>query len=214
VRPLDLLHVDEDLLVVDKPAGLLSVPTPQARGRTLLDVLAEQGYAVLPVHRLDREVSGCVLLARNEPTRAALEELFRGRALRKVYRAVVLGQLPRAQGEFKDPILDEGSYARVSARGKPSVTRWRMVASHARASEVEIELVTGRYNQIRVHFAHHGHALVGERKYARGSEDPFRFKRAALHASRLEFAHPTSGVAVAVESPLPADLRTLIDKLR
>lgn len=205
----ELLYEDEDLLVVDKPAGLLSVPTPGARGRTLLDVLAETGREVLPVHRLDREVSGCVLLARHERARAALDELFRARELEKIYVAIALGRLPRPSGDWKDPILDEGNYARVSARGKKSVTRWRVTAAHAQASEVEIELVTGRYNQIRVHFAHHGHALVGDRKYGRGKDDPFRFKRPALHAARLAFAHPLRAVEVRAEAPWPADLREL-----
>lgn len=205
-----ILYEDDDLLVVDKPAGLLSVPTPGARGRTLLDVLAENGRAVLPVHRLDRDVTGCVLLARHERARAALDALFRERALEKVYVALVLGRLPKPAGEWKDPILDEGNYARVSARGKKSVTRWRVSAQHALAAEVEIELVTGRYNQIRVHFAHHGHALVGDRKYGRGKDDPFRFGRVALHAARLSFAHPLRGAVVRAEAPWPADLRDLV----
>jgi 23S rRNA pseudouridine1911/1915/1917 synthase len=205
----DLLYEDDDLLVVDKPAGLLSVPTPGARGRTLLDVLAESGREVLAVHRLDREVSGCVLLARHERARAALDALFRERALEKIYVAIVLGRLPKPAGDWKDPILDEGSYARVSARGKKSVTRWKVTAQHALAAEVEIELVTGRYNQIRVHFAHHGHALVGDRKYGRGKDDPFRFPRVALHSARLAFAHPLREREVRVEAPLPPDLREL-----
>lgn len=204
-----ILFEDDDLLVVDKPAGLLSVPTPGARGRTLLDVLAETGRDVLAVHRLDREVSGCVLLARHERARSALDALFRERALEKIYVAIVLGRLPKPAGEWKDPILDEGHFARVSARGKKSVTRWRVTAQHACAAEVEIELVTGRYNQIRVHFAHHGHALVGDRKYGRGKDDPFRFGRVALHAARLSFAHPLREAQVRVEAPWPADLCSL-----
>ena len=204
-----LLYEDDDLLVVDKPAGLLSVPTPGARGRTLLDALAETGRVVMAVHRLDRQVSGCVLLARHEEARAALDALFRERALEKIYVAVVLGRLPKPAGDFKDPILDEGSYARVSARGKQSVTRWKVTAQHPLAAEVEVELVTGRYNQVRVHFAHHGHALVGDRKYGRGKDDPFRFARVALHAARLCFAHPLRSATVRAEAPWPADLREL-----
>ena len=112
--------------------------------------------------------------------------------------------------EFKDPILDEGHFARISARGKPSTTCWRTLARHARATEVEIELVTGRYNQIRLHFAHHGHPLVGERKYARGKDDPLGCKRVALHAWRIELEHPCGGAPLAVEAPLPVDLRELV----
>jgi RluA family pseudouridine synthase len=213
-RPLEILYEDEHLLVVDKPAGLLSVPTPNARGRTVLDVLREQGREALAVHRIDRDVSGALLLARSESVRAELDTAFRERTVSKRYWALVQGLLAREQGEFKDPILDEGSFARVSARGKPSSTRWRVLARHARTSEVEIELLTGRYNQIRLHFAHHGHPLVGERKYARGKDDPLGAKRVALHAWKLELAHPRGSQAIRVEAALPHDLRALVQRAR
>jgi RluA family pseudouridine synthase len=209
---LDILYSDDDLLVVDKPAGLLSVTTPGARGRTVVDALREQGLEVLAVHRLDRDVSGALLLARNEPAREALERLFRARALTKVYWALAQGRLARPEGELKDPILDEGRYARVSARGKPSLTRYRVLRAFAAASEVEVELVTGRYNQIRLHMAHHGHPLVGERKYARGRDDPLGSRRVALHAWRLELTHPGTGAALRVEAPLPEELRRLLER--
>jgi RluA family pseudouridine synthase len=205
-----IVHEDADLLVADKPAGLLSVPTPGARGRTLLDALAAEGRAVLPVHRLDRDVSGLVVLARNEAARAALEALFRGRAVAKHYWALVRGRLRPDAGSFDDPIRDEGATARVDARGKPATTRWRVLERHAATSLVEVELVTGRYNQIRLHFAHHDQALVGERKYARGKDDVLRARRVALHAWRLAFPHPTSGRPLALEAPLPADLAALL----
>jgi 23S rRNA pseudouridine1911/1915/1917 synthase len=206
-----VLYQDEDLLVVDKPAGLLSVPTPGATGKTLLDVLAAEGHAgLLPVHRLDRDVSGLVLLAKHEAARAALEHLFRGRAVKKIYWALVRGRLRPDAGSFEEPILDEGARARVDPRGKPATTRWRVLARFASTSVVEIELVTGRYNQIRLHFAHHDQALVGERKYARGKDDPLRAKRVALHAWKLAFPHPLRGQRVEVEAPLPADLRALL----
>jgi 23S rRNA pseudouridine1911/1915/1917 synthase len=206
-----VLFEDEDLLVVSKPAGLLSVPTPGAQGRTLLDALAAQGHAgVLPVHRLDRDVSGLVVLAQHEAARAALESLFRGRAVKKVYWALVRGRLRPERGQFEDPIRDEGAQARVHPSGKPALTRWRVLAHHAATSVVEIELVTGRYNQIRLHFAHHDQALVGERKYARGEDDPLRAKRVALHAWRLAFPHPLRGQRIELEAPLPDDLRRLL----
>ena len=209
--PVPIVHEDADLLVADKPAGLLSVPTPGAAGRTLVDVLGQQGHAgLLPVHRLDREVSGLIVLAKREPVRAALEELFRGRAVTKLYWALVRGRLKPDAGRFDDPILDAGARARVDARGKPATTRWRVLAHHAATSAVEIELVSGRYNQIRLHFAHHDQALVGERKYARGKDDPLRAKRVALHAWKLAFPHPTRGGRIELEATLPEDLRELL----
>jgi RluA family pseudouridine synthase len=208
---LRILREDEDLLVVSKPSGLLSVPTPGAEGRTLLDALADEGHAgALPVHRLDRDVSGLVVVARNEPARAALENLFRGRAVTKIYWALARGRLRPDSGSYDDPIRDEGAQARVHASGKPATTRWRVLARHAATSEVEIELVTGRYNQIRLHFAHHDQALVGERKYARGKDDVLKAKRVALHAWRLAFPHPLRGHRVEAEAPLPDDLRALL----
>jgi RluA family pseudouridine synthase len=209
-EPVPVLFEDEDLLVVSKPSGLLSVPTPGASGRTLLDALAAQGVDALPVHRLDRDVSGLVVLARSEPARAALENLFRGRAVKKIYWALVRGRLRPESGSFEEPIRDEGAQARIHASGKPATTRWRVLAHHAATSVVEIELVTGRYNQIRLHFAHHDQALVGERKYARGKDDALRAKRVALHAWRLAFPHPLRGHRIEVEAPLPADLRALL----
>jgi 23S rRNA pseudouridine1911/1915/1917 synthase len=206
-----ILHEDADLLVASKPSGLLSVTTPGAQGRTLLEALAAEGHAgLLPVHRLDRDVSGLVVLAKHEAARKALEDLFRGRAVKKIYWALVRGRLRPDLGSFDDPILDQGARARVDPRGKPATTRWRVLARHAATSVVEIELVTGRYNQIRLHFAHHDQALVGERKYARGKDDPLRAKRVALHAWKLAFPHPLRGGRVEVEAPLPADLRDLL----
>jgi RluA family pseudouridine synthase len=206
-----VLHEDEDVIVVSKPSGLLSVPTPGAAGRTLAGVLAAQGRGgLLPVHRLDRDVSGLVVLAKHEAARAALENLFRGRAVKKLYWALVRGRMRPEAGSFEEPILDEGATARVDPRGKPATTRWRVLAHHRATSVVEIELVTGRYNQIRLHFAHHDQALVGERKYARGKDDPLRAKRVALHAWKLAFPHPLRGHRIEVEAPLPDDLVELL----
>ena len=213
--PVSILHRDEHLLVADKPAGILSVPG--ARGESsLLELLEEQGIHALPVHRLDREVSGAILLALDDQARLALEELFRTRALQKTYWALASGWLEPPQGRLHFPILEEPGGARVSARGKPAQTLYRTLERHARTSELELELLTGRKNQIRVHLAHAGHALVGERKYARGrdSAERLRSRRVALHAWRIAFAHPFLGRELAIEVPLPADLVELSDRAR
>jgi RluA family pseudouridine synthase len=208
---LPVLFEDEDLIVVSKPSGLLSVETPGAEGRTLAEVLTAEGRpGLLPVHRLDRDVSGCVVLAKHEAARAALENLFRGRAVKKIYWALVRGRMRPESGAFEEPILDQGARARVDPHGKPATTRWRVLARQRATSVVEIELVTGRYNQIRLHFAHHDQALVGERKYARGKDDPLRAKRVALHAWKLAFPHPLRGHRIEVEAALPEDLALLL----
>jgi RluA family pseudouridine synthase len=212
-QDVEILHEDEHLLVVSKPSGLLSVPTPGADGRTVLDAVRERGYAVSPVHRLDREVSGALLLARDAATRTALEALFRERALRKFYWALVLMGPKRDEGVINFPILEDGAHARVSAMGKPARTLYRVTERGMAANEVEVELVTGRYNQIRLHFAHSGWPLVGDRKYGKFKQDPFRFPRVALHARRLEFTHPITGQPLVVEAPLPPELASLRERV-
>lgn len=214
-RPIQILHQDERVVVVDKPPGLLSVPDHGARAQSLPEVLREQGLSVLPVHRLDLEVSGVVVFALDEEARAALEALFRERAVEKTYWAMAQGRIQKARGAYCWPIAEQGAHARVSAQGRPSETRWRVLTRHTAATEVEIGLVTGRRNQIRVHFAHAGHPLVGERKYARGRDQKLRFRsrRVALHAWRVAFDLPFAGGRVEVEAPLPEDLRELRERI-
>jgi 23S rRNA pseudouridine1911/1915/1917 synthase len=206
--PIPILFEDEHVLVVDKPAGLLSVVTGGAAGQSLPEALAGQGLAAIPVHRLDREVSGCVLFARTEAAREALEAMFREHELTKTYWALAQGRVKPEQGAFHFPILEEGPVARVSALGKKAETRYRTLNAWMTTTELEIDLVTGRYNQIRVHFAHAGFPLVGERKYARGKDSPVRIRsrRVALHAWRLSLPHPITREPLAIEAPLPADL--------
>ena len=214
VHSLSVLHRGNRLLIVDKPAGLASVPDPGAPGRSVPEWLAAEGLEAFPVHRLDREVSGLLLLALDAEALQALQDLFRVRAVDKIYWGMAAGHLEPRAGELTFPILEEPGGARVSARGKPARTRYRTLERHARASELELTLLTGRKNQIRVHLAHFGHPLVGERKYGRGRDAvlPFRSRRVALHAWRLAFDEPWSGKKLAVEAPLPADLSELRER--
>lgn len=213
IHPITILFRDDDLLVVSKPPGLLSVPTPGASGPSVPELLLQRDIRALPVHRLDREVSGAMLLALNERTRAALESQFRARELKKTYWALAQGQLRPASGAFHFPILAEGAWARVSARGKPAVTRYRALEILRNSTVLEIDLITGRYNQIRLHFAHAGFPLVGERKYARGKDSSLRMRsrRVALHAWRLSLFHPVTRTSLDLEAPLPSDLVELLE---
>lgn len=205
---MPILFRDERLLVVDKPAGVLSVPE-------LPELLARTGIAALAVHRLDRDVSGALLLALDEETRAALETQFRERAVRKTYWALAQGRVRPEHGAWQFPILEEGAHARVSALGLKSLTRYRTLEALPAATVLEIDLVTGRRNQIRLHAAHAGFPLAGERKYARGKDACVRFRsrRVALHAWRLALAHPWTGAALEVEAPLARDLCELLAEL-
>jgi 23S rRNA pseudouridine1911/1915/1917 synthase len=215
-KPITILHRDDQLLVVSKPAGISSIPDRAAGGVTLIDALREQGFRALPVHRLDRDVSGAVIVALDETTRAALDALFRERAVHKTYWAMAQGHVRPENGAFQYPLLEEHGFARVSAIGKKAVTRYRTLERMVETTALEIDLVTGRYNQIRVHFAHAGYPLIGERKYARGKDSPLRIRsrRVALHAWRVRFAHPNSGEIVEVEAPLPDDLSELLELAR
>jgi RluA family pseudouridine synthase len=216
VSRLSILYSDDRLVVVDKPAGLLSVPDRGAEARSVPELLSEQGLEAASVHRLDREVSGVLLLARDAEALQALQDLFRARAVEKLYWGMAAGHLEPPAGELSFPILEEPNAARVSARGKPARTRYRTLARHAVASELELLLLTGRKNQIRVHLAHAHHPLVGERKYARGREAvlSLRSRRVALHAWRLVFTPPWSQAQLAIEAPLPGDLRELQERAR
>jgi RluA family pseudouridine synthase len=215
VGSLSILYQDDRLVVVDKPAGVASVPDGSG-APAAPELLAALGLRAESVHRLDREVSGVLLLALDAEALHALQDLFRARALSKTYWALCAGHPEPARGELSFPILEEERLARVSARGKPARTRYRTLARHSRTSELELELLTGRKNQIRVHLAHAGHPLVGERKYARGRDAVLRVasRRVALHASGLAFVAPWSGRKIAVEAPLPADLSRLRDRAR
>jgi 23S rRNA pseudouridine1911/1915/1917 synthase len=155
-----------------------------------------------------------MLFALDAETRANLETAFRERTVRKRYWALAQGKVLPAQGSFRFPIHEQGSFARVSARGKESLTRYRTLQTLRATTAVEVDLVTGRYNQVRVHFAHAGFPLVGERKYARGKDSPVRFRsrRVALHAWRLTFPHPITGEVIEVEAPLPPDLMDLLER--
>jgi RluA family pseudouridine synthase len=227
---LPILFEDGRVVAIDKPAGLESVPSQGTSGRTALSELRASHPTAAAVHRLDRDVSGVMLFALDEPTRAALEEQFRARSLDKVYLAVVSGTPRPPDGSIRKPIVDLGKHARIGSAGgrarggrggsrgggraEAAVTHYEVRERLGPASLVEVRLETGRYNQIRLHFAAIGHALVGERKYARGRDSPIRFRRVALHAWRLAFDHPSSRVRVELEAPLPDDFARLLDTLR
>ena len=207
-----ILFQDEHLLVVAKPAGVLSVADARSETPSVPALLERQGLRAYPAHRLDRDVSGALLLGRTSALCDELQQLFRARALRKIYWGLAAGWLEPRAGKLTFPILEERSGARVSARGQPARTEYRTLRRLHGVSELELDLVTGRRNQIRVHLAHAGHPLIGERKYARGRDAvlALRSRRVALHAWRLSFAHPRGGAAIEVEAPLPADLYELL----
>jgi 23S rRNA pseudouridine1911/1915/1917 synthase len=221
---LRVIHEDEALLVVDKPAGLVVHPGSGNWRGTLLNAILHHApqCAALPragiVHRLDKDTSGLLVVAKTLAAQTDLVRQLQARTIGRHYLAVVHGVVSRA-GVVDAPIGRhpiERTRMAVAARGKPARTHYRVLRAFAHATLVECRLETGRTHQIRVHMRSIGHPVVGDRVYghrpARRDALP-SFPRQALHAARLALVHPTTGEAVAWESPLPGDMRALLDAL-
>lgn len=226
---LPVLHEDEYLVVVDKPAGLLSVPTTAAdkredtAWRRVQEGLGRGGrraYAGV-VHRLDRGTSGALVFAKDPVVRAALRSLFRAHRIERRYLALVAGT-PRAEEGIVDaPIRDAYVSGRraVAKPGEPSRqarTSWRVLERLGRYSLLEVAPRTGRQHQIRIHLAHLGVPVAGDAVYGRRTATTvdLRLGRLLLHAHVIEFAHPVTGRLLRGTSPLPADFATLLRRLR
>ena len=203
---LDIVFVDQRLLVVNKPAGLLSVP---GRGEDKADCLLSRVQREFPdalaVHRLDMATSGLLLLARGEEMHRQLSRLFRERLVDKRYIAVVSGKLSAEAGEIDLPLIcDWPNRPRQKVDfeiGKRSLTRFRLLNFDApqNRSRVELEPVTGRSHQLRVHLAELGHPILGDDLY--GGPAQALAERLLLHASELAFVHPASGAALDFQCP-------------
>jgi 23S rRNA pseudouridine1911/1915/1917 synthase len=226
---IPILHADAHLLVVDKPAGLLSVPSgPGVEGEDTALLRVREYVAHLDphrpyvglVHRLDRDTSGAIAFALSAPVRTGLIALFRAHRIVRRYHALVEGVPPSDAGTIDAPLAEEyrGGRRRVARRGeaaRPALTRWRVVERLAGAALVEVELETGRQHQIRVHLAHVGLPVIGDLAYRERASAPLlAVPRQMLHAGLLGFRHPVTGEEVAAASPLPADFRTALGRLR
>jgi 23S rRNA pseudouridine1911/1915/1917 synthase len=245
---LPILHEDEHVLVIDKPAGLLSVPTPGrgdedtalARVRDYVAHLRPPGAFAERVHRLDRGTSGALAFALSREARAGLIPLFRAHRIERRYLALVEGEPDVDRGVVDVPIRDEWvsgrrAVARDPEAGKPARTRWRVRERLGGATLLEVDLDTGRQHQIRVHLAHLGLPVLGDRVYGRSAQGrsgprrppldvgrpplhvgrpPLHVGRPLLHACRLAFVHPVTGEKVAAGSPLPHDFRRALARLR
>ena len=187
-----ILHEDAHLVFVDKPAKMLAVPVEgaEAKGPSLVERLNAEGRGLIAVHRLDYETSGVIVLAKDQETADALIGIFRKKLIKKVYQALVHGWLQPPSGDYDFPIKDLGADARISPKGEAALTHYSTVEKVGPCSLVRIEIETGRHNQVRLHFAHSGHPLIGERKYARGAAFPIKHGRVLLHAREVAFQPP------------------------
>jgi 23S rRNA pseudouridine1911/1915/1917 synthase len=220
--PLKIVHEDASLIVIDKPAGLVVHPGAGQPDGTLLNALLyhEPKLAGVPragiVHRLDKDTSGLLVVAKTVVSQASLVKQLADHSMRRVYLALVQGD-PPASGKIDAPVgRDPRSRTRMAVdhRGKPSRTSYRVLERFGHAALVECRLETGRTHQIRVHFQHIRHPLVGDTVYRRGTRHGLSFPRQALHATELSLTHPASGKVMTWQAPLPADMKRLLKSLR
>jgi 23S rRNA pseudouridine1911/1915/1917 synthase len=219
---LHVVHGDEHLAVVDKPAGLVVHPAPSHRGPTLVSELGELlGGGAEPdrpgiVHRLDKETSGLLVVARDDQTHTALQKQVQRREVERLYLALAEGRLASRTGTIDAPI---GRAVRERHRMAVSGAASRQARTHFEVLELlkadtylEARLETGRTHQIRAHFAAIGHPLAGDKTY--GGEQKYGLGRQFLHAHRLSFAHPATGERLSFHSELPADLEAALAAAR
>jgi 23S rRNA pseudouridine955/2504/2580 synthase len=217
-----VLHEDRELLILDKPTGL-AVHGGSGVSLGLIELLrAARPHAdsLGLVHRLDRDTSGCLMIAKRHASLRRMQSLFRSGAVHKVYRALLLGRFSGSERLVEAPLQTmerRGGerYVRVDASGKPAQTRFLTERRFAAATLVRVELLTGRTHQIRVHAAHMGHPVAGDHRYG-PVEDPlvslFGLRRLFLHAATIAFEHP-DGSALRVESRLPEELEAVLARL-
>jgi 23S rRNA pseudouridine1911/1915/1917 synthase len=233
--PLDILFEDESLLVVNKPAGLVVHPAAGHEEHTLVNALLHHckgslsgiGGVARPgiVHRLDKETSGCLVVAKNDETHLALSKQFAGRVVEKIYHAIVCGELARDTGEIHAAIARHPTHRKRMAvhddgNGRAAHTSWRVLEKLKHATLVEARIHTGRTHQIRVHFQHLGHPVAGDETY--GAQKNRRLKelanyaapRVLLHAKELAFIHPRTQKPLKFSAPLPDDFKQALKLLR
>lgn len=226
VSDLHILYEDPALLVINKPAGLLTVPLISHPDETSLYenvidyVLERSKNKPQIIHRIDRNTSGLVVFAKTGAVRENLKKQFALQKPERIYLAIVYGIPAQAHGTWKDWLIwDEEELIQKPGdprdqRAVEALCKYRVVEEFHHASLLEIKLVTGRQNQIRVQAMLRKHQLIGEKQYLAAPASPIEFPRQALHAYQLKFLHPTTNLTQKFEAPVPEDFRDLLKKLR
>jgi 23S rRNA pseudouridine1911/1915/1917 synthase len=223
--PLEVLFEDKDIIVINKPPGLVVHPGAGHRQHTLVNALLSHcatlsgiGGKERPgiVHRLDKETSGCLVVAKNDGAHRELSRQFAERTVEKIYLALVAGKLRKEAGVIEKKIgrhpVHRQRMSVTTSRGRSAKTEYRVVRSEDQASLVECRLHSGRTHQIRVHLHHLGHPVLGDKVYTTHSAK--KFSRHMLHAWKLGFRHPCSGEWNSFEAPLPDDFTTAMKMIR
>lgn len=221
--PLEILHEDEDLLAVNKPAGMVVHPAHGNPNHTLVNALlfhakglSGVGGALRPgiVHRLDKDTSGVMVIAKHDHAHASIARQFKNQTVERVYRVAVRGVIQHDEGMIEEPVgrafLNRKKVVIKPSGGKEAATYFRVIRRYAKATFLEVRPQTGRTHQIRVHMKHLGHPVLGDPLY--GITSPF-ISRQCVHALSLGFTHPGTGQRVAYEAPLPEDILHLLSEL-
>lgn len=223
--PLDVVYEDSDVIVVNKPRGMVVHPAPGHPDGTLVNALLYHCGSSLSgiggekrpgiVHRIDRDTSGLIIAAKNDLAHQHLSAQLADRSLSREYEAVVRGRLREEQGTISAPIgrhpADRKRMAVTERGARAAVTHWFVIARYNGYTHVRCKLETGRTHQIRVHMAYIGHPVLGDEIYGRGTEKGLTGQ--CLHARRLRFIHPSTGELVELEAPLPDYFRDVLDRL-
>ncbi len=221
-KDLDIIAEDEHLAVINKPAPLVVHPAESHEGRTLVSALlhnfanlSRAGGKNRPgiVHRLDKGTSGAIVIAKTDQSYYSLKEQFKAREVKKTYYALVIGTPEHKKARIEAPIARDRAnrtrYCVDARRGKEAISRYRVKRSFAGFSLVEVDLITGRTHQIRVHFSFLGYPVLGDDKYGGKSSLKIAVPRQMLHSGSLEFKHPAEGRRVEYEAPLPKDFKNI-----
>lgn len=229
-RPISVLFEDDHYIAFFKPAGLLTVPTDRGPGPVpTLDALVNDQFRrrpenqdpkkqagdalkLHPCHRIDKETSGVVVFAKGHTSQEALMDLFRNKAVHKKYIAFVHGQMEYSKGEIDTPIPEHRPGGKTET--KEALTQYKVLEQKKRYAMVEVYPLTGRTNQIRIHFKDIGHPLVGESRFIYRKDFSLKFKRVALHASEVTFEHPVTKEKVEIYAPLSTDMKNFLERNR
>ena len=240
-KNIKILYEDKDLIVLDKPSGLVVHPGAGQQNQTLVDFLIKKYGKNLSnlsgldrpgiVHRLDKDTSGLLLVAKNNKTHKLLQEKFKKREINRLYLAIVWGLLKKSAGSYNMNIgrnpKNRKKFSIFKDGGKKAITNYIVKRNFSNvASIVECKLLTGRTHQIRVHLSNSGNAIIGDKKYGKNklkllknvdkslSKHIISFKRQALHAYFLSFIHPIKKIKIQFNSKLPSDINELVEKLK